>query len=88
MGLQLAAAVIAHHQVRLGGNRAAQEDVGIRKAGGAQPLRHGFNHRSGRAGREAGLDLDDLFIDVVGETLIRFRRHGGRGETGERHEAE
>ena len=49
-------------------------DVGIRKACGVQALGDGFRDGRGGAGGEAGSDLDDLFVDVVGQTLVGFGR--------------
>jgi len=77
-----------HYQVGFGGYGAANEDVGIREAGGAQSFGDGLGDGRGGAGGEARFDFDHLLVDVAGELLVGFGRHGGRAEAGQRGEAE
>ena len=81
---ELAGSVIAHNQIGLGGDRAADEDVGIRKSGRAQVSRDGFRHGRSGPGRITGLDFDDLTIDIVREALVGLGRQVGSGEAEER----
>src|SRR5262249_1775769 len=77
-GLAGTGAVIAHHDVVLGGFGAADEDVGVRKAGGLEACGGGFGDGSGRAGGEAGLHLDHLFVDFAGELFFGIGARGLR----------
>src|SRR5688500_15652325 len=54
--------------------RPADEDVALGNAGVTEPLRH--RDRRGRdvPGRDAGVDLDQLFIDLARGLLIRVER--------------
>ena len=88
-----ARAVVSDDDVALIGPRAALEDVGLRKPRVAESLRHRIR-RDGRAADGVdGVDLDQLFVDVVRELLLRAERRallilggerGGKSEGSER----
>ena len=71
-----AGAVIANDEIGFLGNRAADENVGVGETGGFQARDGYFHDRSGRAGRKAGLNLDELLVDVVRELFFGVRARG------------
>ena len=79
-----AGAVIPNDQVGFRRDRAADEDVGIRKAGLLETARRSFGHRCRGAGRVAGFDLHHFLIDRTRELLLRLGRHRLREERGTR----
>jgi hypothetical protein len=79
--LAFAGAVIVNDDIFFLGTGAAEEDIGIGKASGSEASCSGFGHGSGRTGSEAGLNFDELFVDVVSESLFGVRA-GGLGEGG------
>ena len=75
--LARAGAAQPRDQIALARRRRERVDVGVRKAGGAQPGRHRFGRARGVAGRGHRVDLDQLLVDVEGELLLRGQRFGG-----------
>ena len=67
--LVLAAAVQTHHQILLAIVGPEDLHVAVGKSGVAKTLRHGFGGGRNIADRIRGVDLDQLFEDVVGELL-------------------
>ena len=70
-------AAVANDEIRLGGTRAADEDVRLGESGCLEPPGDGLGDGRRRAGREAGLDLDHLLVDLARQLSFGFRRvHG------------
>jgi hypothetical protein len=65
-----ARAVITNDEITFLRNGAADKDIGIGKTRIFQASAGGFGNRSGRASRKAGLDFDELLVDVVREMLF------------------
>src|ERR1044071_3936511 len=63
--------------VELLGPRTTDEDIGVGNAGVLETSRHRDCGGGHVAGGHAGVDLDQLFVDVVGELLMGFEGAGG-----------
>ncbi len=61
--------MIAHDQIFLAIIRACDVEIGIREAGVAEALRHGFGGGGHIADGICGVDFDQLLENVVGELL-------------------
>jgi hypothetical protein len=63
-------AAVANDEIGLFRDGSANEDVSVRESCRFQASGRGFRNRSCGAGREAGLNFDELFVDVVRELLF------------------